>query len=81
MISMDPDVRSILEERDIPFTLVYPDKNMKDEFIERLENRGNNPMFIMLIKDNFEKWIDDLDNQPQPKLRLTAGMYISDLFS
>lgn len=80
MISMDKDVRSILESKGIPFTLIYPDKSMKEEFIQRLINRGNNDKFIELIKLNFESWIDDLDKQKQDKLILNKGMYISDLF-
>jgi hypothetical protein len=53
LISMDKEVRGILESRDVPFTLVYPDKSMKSEIVRRLIERGNNEKFIELIESNF----------------------------
>jgi guanylate kinase len=77
-ISMDPQVRSILQERGIEFKLAYPSKDSKETYVQRLKQRGNNDKFVELIEVNFEKWIDDLEIQSQEKIRLNDNEFLSD---
>jgi adenylate kinase family enzyme len=79
-ISMDLQVRQLLQERGIDFVLAYPSKDSKETFVQRMRNRGNNEGFVTLIEKNFEQWIDDLEKQPQKKIRLTDNQYLSDVF-
>lgn len=79
LISMDKFIRDELEARKAKFILVYPDKSIKDEYIERLIKRGNNEKFVELIKVNYDQWIEDLNKTKQLKIVLYAGMYISDV--
>lgn len=43
--------------------ICYPDKSLKEDFINRYKNRGNNDNFIQLITDNWDKWIDDIEKE------------------
>ena len=43
--------------------ICYPDKSLKEDFIERFKNRGNNDNFIELISNNWDKWIDNIENE------------------
>jgi anti-anti-sigma regulatory factor len=55
LISMDPQVRQILQDRGIDFILAYPKKSSKEIFVQRMKNRGNNEKFIELIEGHFEE--------------------------
>jgi hypothetical protein len=46
-----------------PIYICYPDKKLKDEYICRYKERGNNEKFIELLSENFEKWIDDIEKE------------------
>jgi len=43
--------------------ICYPDKSLKEDFIERFKKRGNNERFIKLISDNWDNWIDDIERE------------------
>ena len=43
--------------------ICYPDKKLKEDFIDRYKKRGNNEKFIKLISDNWETWIDEIENE------------------
>lgn len=40
--------------------ICYPSLDLKDEWLNRCRNRGNNEKFIKLIDDNYEQWIKDI---------------------
>lgn len=48
-------------ENGIYFTLVYPDKEMKAEWVGRCFLRGSGEEFCQFIADNWEKWIDEME--------------------
>lgn len=80
LVSSHEDVRSALVKENIHFTLVYPDINMKDEFIERYKQRGNTESFIKLISNNWHNWIIQMQNQNGcNKIELSTGKYLSDV--
>ena len=62
-ISSHKDVRDALVLHNLPFVLIYPSKELKQEYIERYKQRGNNEKFIQLVSDNWETWIDDCKAQ------------------
>ena len=61
-VSSHQEVRDALQQAGMKFTVVYPDKSSKRVFLERYVNRGSSPMFIQLMADNFDTWVDKLDN-------------------
>jgi hypothetical protein len=43
--------------------LVYPSIELKDEYIKRYNNRGNNKQFINTLNMMFDNWVDELKNE------------------
>jgi len=66
-------VREALNENNIRFFMVYPDKNMKDEWIKRFRERDNNGIFINFISKNWDNFIDEIEKEDKCLLeRLNA---------
>jgi len=65
-VSSHDSVRDALIENQLPFYLVYPSIDRKDEFLENYINRGNDDHFIQLLNNNFEKWVNDCSNTNSP---------------
>jgi hypothetical protein len=49
LVSSHKDVRDALLKRGIPYVLVYPNRDIKDEYIQRYKDRGNNDAFVDLL--------------------------------
>lgn len=77
-VSSHKEVRDALVENGIDFTLVYPKKELKEEYINRYKKRGSSDSFIKLISDNWDLWIDELKNQKGCKhIELESGKYLA----
>lgn len=75
-------VREALNKEQIPYTIVYPDKSLKEEYLERYRNRGSFKAFINLMEYNFEGFIDELEAETYPVLhKLGSNEYLGDLLS
>jgi hypothetical protein len=85
LVSSHKDVREALVNKGIPFVLVYPDKSLKDEYIQRYKERGNNEAFVELLDKNWDLWIDEMDQMEFPegqtlyKVKLGSGQYLTDV--
>jgi len=80
LVSSHDVVRTALMEAGIPFTLVYPSLDMKDEYIQRYIQRGSNESFVALLEANYEKWIAELMAQRGcTHVVLKSGQYLSDV--
>jgi hypothetical protein len=80
LISTHKEVRDELTKRGIFFNLIYPDKSLKNEYIERYEERGSDENFIKLIDKHWDNWIDELSEQEGcNKIILKSGEYLSDI--
>jgi hypothetical protein len=83
LVSSHKDVRDSLIKKGIPFVLVYPDRSLKDEYIQRYKDRGNNDDFIKLLDKNWDTWMDEIDSiEPSPypyKVKLKSGQYLTDV--
>lgn len=62
-VSSHFSVREALVLHNIPFVLIYPSLELKEEYLERYKNRGNNENFILQVSKNWENWIEELKNQ------------------
>lgn len=79
-ISSHKPVRDALVNEGLEFTLIYPNIDLKDEYMERYKNRGNSQSFIDLLDTNWNNWIVELSNQEGcEKIELQQGQYISDV--
>jgi len=80
LVSSHKEVRDALVNESISFTLVYPRKDIKDEYIQRYIDRGNDGKFVELLKQNWDNWTDELENQEGcEKIELESGQYLSNV--
>ena len=62
-VSSHANVRKALCDAGLKVILVYPDKKLKDEWIRRFKQRGNNEKFIKFISDNWDNFIDEIAHE------------------
>lgn len=62
-ISSHKEVRDALVANDLYFTLIYPHRSLKKEYIARYKDRGNSHLFIELVEKNWDIWITECENQ------------------
>jgi hypothetical protein len=80
LVSSHKDVRDALVKKGIPYVLVYPNRDIKDEYIKRYKDRGNNDAFVDLLDKNWDNWMDEMDNQEGcSKVKLGSGQYLTDV--
>jgi len=79
-VSTHKEVREGLFRRGIPYTLIYPDRSMKEEYIERYIKRGNHEDFIKLLENKWDVFLDEMeDDRAIIKKVLQSGEYLSDV--
>ena len=78
-VSTHENVRRALEDAGIDFYLVYPDRSLKEEWIGRCFLRGSGKKFCQLIADNWDNWIDGLeeDSKKHKFMKLLNNEYLS----
>ena len=82
LISSHEVVRDALVKEGLDFTLVYPNIDLKQEFIERYKQREDPESFIKLVSDNWTEWITQLQNQNGcKKIELSIGQYLKDVIA
>jgi len=80
-ISSHKEVRDALVENKLDFILAYPDKSIKDEYLNRYKDRGSDDNFIKLLENNWDNWVNELDEQKYcTKVKLSTGEFLSDKF-
>lgn len=79
LISSHKEVREALQAQGIKYTIILPSLDMKEEMISRYLSRGNQESFVNLLKTNYEKFVGDLSIDPNEKIILKSGQYLSDL--
>ena len=63
LVSTHKQVRDAMDEAGIDYYIVYPEKEFpKSEYMERFRKRGSSEEFIKVQDENWDKWIDDLNN-------------------
>lgn len=79
LISSHKEVREALQAQGVKYTIVLPSLDMKEEMINRYLGRGNQENFVNLLKANYEKFVEDLAMDPNEKIVLKHGQYLSDV--
>lgn len=79
LISSHKEAREALQAQGIEYTIVLPSLDMKEEMINRYLSRGNQENFVNLLKTNYEKFVEDLAMDPNEKIVLKHGEYLSDI--
>lgn len=57
-------VREALTKAGITFNTVYPKNDARNEWISRMEKRGNNDSFIKFQEDNWDKFTNSIFDEP-----------------
>jgi hypothetical protein len=62
-VSSHKEVRDALIDNNLFFYLFFPNKNRKEEFVERYKHRGSPEPFINLISNKWDEWILEIENE------------------
>ena len=80
LISTHKDVRDALDENGLEFSLIYPKRELKDEYINRYKERGSPESFISLLDKMWDAWITEMETEDRAKQKivLDRGQFASD---
>jgi hypothetical protein len=81
LVSSHDNVRHAMKREGLKYDLVFPDRSIKDEFIQRYRDRGSPDAFIKLMEDKWDDFIDscEKDQTVGRKYRLQSGQYLADV--
>ena len=79
LLSCHDEVLKELKARSIPYVIVLPYGDARNEYIKRYVSRGSSHEFVQRMYDNFYDWIFALAEDDAPKIYLGEGEYISDV--
>lgn len=82
LVSSHKNVRDSLMENNMKFIIVYPSKEVKEVYMKRYKQRGNDQSFIDMMDKNFESFVDEIDQIDSPlvkKIKLTTDKYLADV--
>ena len=80
MVSTHKDVLNGLADAGIDAVLVYPERGLKEEYLQRYRDRGSNDSFVELISNNWDNFVGGLesDDRFSNHIVLTSGQYMRD---
>lgn len=64
--SSHDEVRERLREAEVPYTLVFPKRELKGEYLERYRKKGRAPEFISMMETRWNDFIDSCEEDPTP---------------
>ena len=73
-----PEILDYLSKHNYDFTLVVPNKDLKEEYKKRYINRGNNDSYIDTITTKWEYGLNILEKYDNKKIILNKGEYLLD---
>ena len=70
-----------LEKNNYEYWWIYPKKELKEEYLQRCRNRGNNDTFIHYYDINWNEWIDACinDKNASKHIELESNEYLEDV--
>jgi hypothetical protein len=72
-------VRDALKAEGIPYIIVAPKRELKNEYLIRYLQRGNEIEFIELLNEKWDAFLDGIENDGAPVIWLDKGEYMSDV--
>lgn len=80
LVSCHPETRAILKNLGIHYYIAYPDRSLKEEYLERYRKRGDSIEFTNLLSNNFDYFINSIesdDYEDCTKIRIVKpGRYV-----
>ncbi|KKN04008.1 hypothetical protein LCGC14_1101990 [marine sediment metagenome] len=81
-VSTNPMSLNLLIKSGVKVILIYPELQLKDEYLSRYINRCSSYDFIKTLSTYWEIWIrESMANKSCQHVVLTQGQYISDVLS
>ena len=81
-ISIHREVRDMLFNTGVEFILVYPKRELKEEYLERFRKRSDPKQFVELFSKNWDAILKELESQKNCKhIVLGSGEYITDVLT
>ena len=70
-----------LHNNNYEYWWIYPNKNLKKEYLKRCKNRGNNQEFINWYSKLWDEWINDCinDTKATRHIELKSKQYLEDV--
>lgn len=82
LVPSDVQIMNWLQNDDIPFTLVFPAYELKEEYQSRFLERGNTKDFLDIFIANWDNWLGRLKLQKGcTKIELKANEFLSDVMN
>lgn len=80
LVSSHKVVRDALRESAVAYVLVYPDRQLKSEYIQRYRDRGSDDAFVQMIESRWDIFMAELEAETWPTHRvLHKGEYLGDV--
>lgn len=81
-VSTHKEILELLCDNNIPFVLVRPYRVIKDAYIRRYKERGNDDSFINLMNTKWDQFMDDMDKFSDSAIQcfeLGRELFLSDV--
>jgi len=80
--SIHREIRDMLVNTGVDFTLVYPKRELKEEYLERFRKRSDPEQFVELFSKNWDVILEELESQKSCRhVVLGGGEYITDVLT
>lgn len=81
-LSTDPEGLKLLQKHGFKITLIYPDNNLRNEYLDRYIERDSPYDFIGTFMKHWNIWINELKKQNYCEhIILKSGEYLTDVIS
>ena len=77
----DEICRDFLIKNNYEYWWIYPNKELKEEYLDRCRKRGNNEEFVYWYNKLWNKWINDCinDKNASKHIELKSNEYLEDI--
>ena len=79
LVSTHLKVREEMDMRGIPYIVVVPKKDAKDEYMARYLMRGDRAEFIQTVYDYWDEWLDEIETHGAPVIHLNKGQVLKEI--
>jgi hypothetical protein len=77
-VSSHADIRRVLKDNGLRYLLVYPERNCKDEYLQRYRHRGSSLSFVERLEANWQDWLQFCWEDAAVKLVLGTGVFLTE---
>lgn len=73
LVSTHYAIRNAMAENKIPYILVYPDVNLRTEYVGRFYIKGEDNKTISNLADNWYTWVSNCETDTTAKKKIVLG--------